>query len=334
MLFRRIQENLYFALMLLLTSSLELNSQEIYSNCSTCQCKPEEWKIYGDWLYWRVRECDLDYGIVAIDSVAMGKIRTVNPNYDSGFRLGAVKQCNNWNYNIDYTRYNTNASNQLNVSGIDNASIIALRSLLSNISIAQSSWKLCYDKIDLTTGYIFAKDCCYEANLFGGLTFAFIEKEVKSLYISPDEGAGQTSNMVKQKNDMNGYGMCLGISGNYNLYNCLHLIGLCSTDILVAQFDRRFFSSAVIDGEQAQTTLLADFYGNCWKLINVLNLLVGIQYDIPECYPNLTASLSLGYEFHHWWNVPGYLTQSSTGLDQYNENIGFDGLFLRGTIKF
>ncbi|GAB4230602.1 MAG: hypothetical protein Tsb0021_08740 [Chlamydiales bacterium] len=313
--------------------------------CDSYECCDEclNWTVYGDWLYWRARRCQLDYALPFDGSNAIGRVSEVCPKYDNGFRIGVeTKLCDAY-FGIEYTRYKTDATSTLSNpnGGIAGTQLIDAYTQLSqgSIQLARGDWDLCLDQVDLRMGYQIASECDYEAKVFGGFKFAYIDQDFNSFYsanINP-QSEGNNLEYIKQQVKMDGYGLELGMCGSYNLCRCLNFIGLFSYDILAADFDRHYIYETMNVDEGA--VLRANLRDSCWKLVSVINLAVGLRYDYQNLFcRDVDLSLSLGYEFHHWINYLGFMEhQNESGevtVDRYSDNLGLDGLFLRASLSF
>ncbi|MGA8165574.1 MAG: hypothetical protein WB791_11260, partial [Waddliaceae bacterium] len=86
-----------------LSTSQIIGSQNTYSGCYSCEpynscttnccdtdcCSQEKYRGFVDYLYWQVCRGDL----------AIGEdyhIRYTNPDFESGFRIGAAYSCGCW----------------------------------------------------------------------------------------------------------------------------------------------------------------------------------------------------------------------------------------------
>ena len=66
--------------------------------------------VYADWIYWRAGKGDLDYAIPYDDPEADGKVKEICPGWDSGLRIGFVKDCDCWGFGADYLWYRNKKS--------------------------------------------------------------------------------------------------------------------------------------------------------------------------------------------------------------------------------
>lgn len=312
-----------------------------YSNdcCDDCYdpCCTSGFTVYGDWLYWSPRKCTLDYALPYDGSNAIGKVHSVCPSYDNGYRIGLSKTCDCWTYGINYTHYHsderssvTDATNG-DLAGtriIDNYTVLSQGS----IQFAKAKWDLDYDVISLYAGYNTTFNCV-DTVIFGGFKFAFIDQKLDTLYTATLSPGSQDA--IYQKNCLDAYGLTIGLTPSYNLCGCLNAFGTFSYDILAGNFDRTFDYRTSTNGG---TTVLerARLKESCWNLLSVFNLSFGLRYDWMTCDKNFF--LALGYEFHHWVNGFGFLEhQNESGeitLDRYHDSLGFDGLFLRAGVSF
>lgn len=323
-----------------------------YENCNSCcdSCL-DDWSIYADYLYWRARRCDLDYAVDYTNAVFAqfsDSIHAVEPCYDNGVRVGVRKECGKSFYLVDYTYYNTSESNS--VSNADG--FLAGTRHIGNfdgltqgdILFAKGKWDLDYNVVSVLGGY-HLNNCnrCFTSYFAGGFKYASIDQELRYEYRGPVNqisGAASTGN-GKQSIDMNAYGVNLGLGAALNFCGCFSFFGDFSFDVLVGDYTRKL-NYVTLDGS-GQTPLVggvAELKDECWELVGVANLTLGLgyTYEFDCCCWCGDLNFAIGYEFHEWLNQPGFIDLESDG-DQINPNretqrLGLDGLFVRVGLGF
>lgn len=321
------------------------NCNDYYDNScgfSICDCDPcNEWSIYSDWIFWRTRRCDLDYAFPSSGSTNFkGKVKSVDPCYESGFRVGLLKECGDVDFGLHYTYFSVSESDTTK----DTENGFLARTRIGNpfattfnafIEFTKGDYDLNFNLFDLEAGYHTELTECLHGRLFGGLRFAFIDQDFDVLYAQEadkTDGDGAPVDIVKHRWDMDAYGLYFGGKTTYSLNDCFSLFGSFSTGVLVAEFDRKFTFKTTNGSSPFEEKI--NLKDDCWKVVSNLDLALGIQYQLCN-FCCTEWAISLGYEFHHWINTPGLLTYISgdtsdeSHLDHNNEDLGFDGFFLR-----
>ncbi|MCH9625174.1 MAG: hypothetical protein S4CHLAM123_03440 [Chlamydiales bacterium] len=340
--------------------SVKVTGNEYYSNCyQDCDCFCSGWGIYADYLYWSPRRCQLDYAThenitgFSLDGLE-GELFSVMPCYDSGYRVGIYKECDCFFFDAYYTSFSNTESASVfsadeNLAGTRYASVIGgLVNPATGLISASAKWELEYDVVDVLAGYKLNSCGCFESYVFGGFKYASIGQELKTEYeadqvvIATEEFNPTIYNVirVKQKADMDAYGVALGLGAKYTLCGCFDFFGRFSYDVLVGNFDRRFIQSTA--PPTTVFTQVINLDDNCWLPVNVVNLAFGLayNYDFCGCWIN-TIGFSVGYEFHHWLRMLDFIDlgaltalPSPVILDRHLQNFGLDGLTVRLAIGF
>ena len=314
--------------------SFEARGDGYYSNdCYSEYCNPcKDWVVYGDWLYWRARRCDLDYAVIEFDGdLGMEGPFTVEPSYDHGFCAGIQKYCGDLFFDIFYTYFRTSATSSITGSS-DDFTILSTRCApFESVDAIKAKWCLDYDIVDVLIGYQLCNTNCFQSYYFGGFKCAFIDQKFKNYYIIPNQ-----LQTLTQQVDMNAYGIDLGVGGSYNICNYLDFFVRTSYDVLLGNFSRR--SVCVVEPSDIDS----NYKDECWKMVSVFNLSFGLGYDclFPYCFCS-NLGFKIGYEFHQWIGQPGFLdfipggdgTRTVT-LSRRIQSLGFDGLFVRLSLGF
>ncbi|MCH9625178.1 MAG: hypothetical protein S4CHLAM123_03480 [Chlamydiales bacterium] len=293
------------------------------------------WSIYGDWLYWRVRNCGLDYALPgpvnqSSASLNAGKVFAVEPSYDSGFRIGIAKECDCFYFDAFYTHYKNEESDKIATNnGLSATRVVGLTDAV--IPAATAKYEIDYNVVDIVGGYSSNPCYCFQTMFFGGFKYARIDQTYTALYFDPATPEDQPI-LVNQTNDMNAYGVDIGLGGEYAICNCLSAYGRLSYDILLGNFTRKM-------EQNASTAFAGDFVDlrdECWRALSVVNLAIGISSDYQFCCSCLDSlTLALGYEFHKWIDMPNfYAFGSADRVDRTPAGFGIDGVTIRLALKF
>lgn len=232
------------------------------NSCSLCDIDfcDVEYSVYADFLYWKVSKGDLNMG------QDDGKEEYFNPDYDCGYRLGAVARYNNWDLGVRYTSYWTDDKKSKGSSG-------------------DAKFDFDYDVVDIELGYSCCLDCANATiRPFAGAKLAWIDDD----FDKSDKDGSDT------KIDFRGYGLYLGASGRWDLCSfdvCdrsipIALVGRASTGILDAEFDQDVEDGGGDRKEECLFVPVHDAY---------------LALDLTFCdLCGIDANLQLGYEVQYW----------------------------------
>lgn len=313
-------------------------------DCDMC----DGWSLSGQWLFWNVRACDLDYAFDYDGTSAEGKIHHVCPEFDHGFRIRFDKTCNDLALGVNYTYYRADAKGVV----MDAAGDVAGTHILEeyndvahgSINYASGNYKLDYDVIDLTAHHKVELTKCIDAYFGGGVKIAFVDQAFHALYsdnVDPANG-GAAVDLMKTTVETDAYGIDLGMGGMYKYSEGLSLKGCMGVDLLFANSDRHYTYQSGATGTAGLSGYDVDLKDDCWSTVTVLNVSLGLVYDICDFFDCVDTSISAGYEFHNWMGCTGFLfhhsddatVNGSKGFDRGSSSLGYDGLNLGLNFKF
>lgn len=321
------------------------NSRCAYPTSNPCYtddcCEDIGFEIYGDYLYWAARKCDLDYALPYDGTFTIGEVYQVNPSWDSGFRVGLTKDCCPFMFGATYTWYHPVANSSVVNADGDLAGTFMIDAITvvnqADIQLARADWNLTYNTLDLLVGYQFCTTPCFNAAILAGFRAAFINQHFNVLYSDEQDLTSPTADadLINMSNRLNGYGLDVGLNASYALSRCIEVFGTASIDVLAGHFDRRFIYTVIEDGGTIENVGI-DLTDSCIRSVGVCNIKLGLTYIARIC--NFDTSLSIGYEFHNWFNVSNFLiNQNESGqitIDDALDCYGFDGLFVRLGLSF
>jgi len=314
--------------------------------CDWCDWE-NGWTVQADWLYWKVRRCDLDYAIKgAYDASANldGTIRCVDPSRDGGFRVAMFKDCGDcWRFGFRYTSFETDEHASLHTASASSNFVPTrltgetLEDFGSELLSADAVYKFNLDIVDVESSYVYRFDCS-DATLrpFTGLRFAFIDQDLNTKY----DNDKTNSNWVNKVDaydvlTMDAYGLMFGLEGEWDDVWCgVGLYGRCASCLSVAEFEA---SHLEINVTLPSPTRQIDTKKRQYLVVPSWDMAVGLEYEL--C-PFLCASwdVKLGYEIHSWCNLPDFLNFPSGSREGINtrtkSDLSYEGLFLRLTGTF
>jgi len=329
------------------------NQGNCQTGCNPCQtnfncCLPcVDFTLYGDWLYWKVRRCELDYvfpcsGVL----VAEGKSHSTNPCYDSGFRVGARAQICNWDFGARYTYYHTDdeariidPDGNIQPSRLHPAGNAQIGK--NELKFADSTYDFDYDVVDIEFGRTIDTCYCDHLRFFGGVKLAYIDQKLFSCYSAdPEYKKGQPttaeSAAIWEKTNVDAYGLYAGGEGHWNLCGCFGAFGRIGGGALYGDFNR-----SVLEKRTDDDTVIVNTKDCCAKLITNFEIGAGLEFVFNTCFCG-DWGIQVGYEFHHWGNMLDFIQFSGNDdtaeypatTDRHSEDIGLDGVFVRLSASF
>lgn len=334
---------IFFCLALISTNTIQAGLCEFCSEwCDPCS----GWEFNIDWLYWNVRRSNLDFAVDGHtgNDFPDGKMKCVDIDYDHGFRIGALKECDEFDVGLHYAHFKTE-ENRRSFERIGD--IVPTRMHPGNstglgdvntLDYARANYKASIDSVELALGKkieidegTFIRPAC-------GFSYASICQAMHTVYQEDDQGV--TGVRIKQKLDMGAYGLFVGSGASFGFCECYSIFGHFSGGVYVGDFDASY-SEYQFDGPRLGHGEKGDRLVHATKcqtlVVGSYELSLGIAYDLCE-FMCMDWKLSAGYEFHEWCGLPGFIhfTDDSTrgALTRNGSTFGWDGLFLRGSATF
>lgn len=301
--------------------------------CGKTCCGPC-WQFFGDYLYLRPRNAGVEYAVPINGPISAGQIpiqegRTaaVNPQFDSGFRVGvgtAFDQCSM--ISATYTRYENRVHDNISTDAP-----LVIRSMVMHPSSldAEADWlaasarqDISFEMADLDFRRIFYENDCASLSYLVGIRYANLEQRFRSQFESII-----TENVDTDVN-FDGAGLRLGLEGERrSCFHNLFLYGKGYASLLGGEFRGTYLQSSINDPVVAQTD---------WseaRLVSILECEVGLGWASPGGHFRASA----GYLISGWLNVVksgDFITavqaNNYRGVDRVDGNgLAFDGLVTR-----
>ncbi len=346
--------------------------------CDPCDSFCDGWSVYGDWLFWKVRRSGLDYTIEGdnfesprheYDSntyVPFGKMHCVDPEYQSGYRIGFAKNFCELDVGVRYTHFkadhtNSKYSEDYSLDGtrqhpLDDEAYTSSwgSSSINDFDYAESGYSLKLDQIDVEAGK--AWDTCEGLRVrpFVGFRYARIDQHMNTFYDIED---GLT---VSEFLDIKAYGFYLGAGVRYTFCECFGLHACLSGGLYIASTSGHhnegsgFFgngSSSSSDSSSGSGSGSGDNVGSVPEadsdihvsrcdsdiLVGSCDAAFGVSYELHNCFCG-NWMFAAGYEFHNWSGMPDFLNFTDDGSfgnhSRNHSNLGYDGLYVRVKMEF
>lgn len=291
------------------------------------QCKGI--KIYGELLYWKVVQDQMQYAAVLpggiqhiIQAFQRGgdhpvqlseKLSIVDPSFKfkPGFRIGLGYEvpCSNWDFQLAWTRIHEKTSSS--VSNKENG-VIPLTLPIASIfgfvnrdpsqfafgSEAKSHWNFEFDTLDLQVGRTCSCLNCLDFRSYLGVKAASIRQNQHIEYLGFSVNKGPVNLRNTRKNNFYGVGPSFGFDASWGF--CPHWnlsSGICGA-LLCGKFDVHEHPSATLDPNFIKLDLKNSKKG---RLRPTVDATIGIDWDACVC-DRFQIKVGVAYEVQYWWN--------------------------------
>lgn len=291
------------------------------------------WAVYGDYLYMKARQTELDYAIPYAALSSIGDVASVEPDFESGFRVGAKGQKDAVGFDIAYTSLSSSGNDSVSdpVNGdiagtliIDNLTAVAQ----GNIESATARYDVESRAFDANATHDLVKNRRLNVKALGGVKVASIEEEFDVRY---DELGSNDFVTVRQTTDMDAFGVNLGLTGGFQLFPGVTLTGTAIYSPMIADVDQAFIYANNTTNPQINLT------DNTSRLVSMLDLRVGADVQVYNS-PTTQVLVNLGYEFQSLFNYPGLLKHTNESgeitMDHNDSTLTFDGFRGGVTIRW
>lgn len=316
------------------------NECEDYCEVEPCMIPVGNFQIYGDYLYWKVSQDQMQYAAVLPGGIQQiiqdfqtqessvrvsEKLKIIDPKFDfqSGFRigLGYIFPCSNWDVQLAWTSIHEKTHSQ--VSNRDQG-IIPLAMPVSSIfgfinrdpalfgfgSKAKSNWHFEFDVIDLEIG----RNCACSDQLvlrpYVGLKMASIRQKQHIDYFGFSVDGTSIGLANKKKNDFQGIGPSFGVDFGWGFCSNWSLSGSLSGALLCGKLDVKERPVADV-GPNSITFELKNSKKNRVRSVVAANL--GIDWATCICN-KVGALIGVYYEAQYWPNQWNCLSSVASGL--------------------
>lgn len=305
---------------------------QYFDDCNSC-CEDNSggFKVYADYLYWKVVQDQIPYaGILEggvehiFDIIEEGPPLTISEvakvvdqsfKFDSGFRVGLGYEfpCSGWDLNLEWSSlHEKNSSRTVYAESIiPTAAPATIVFGFINLNPSQfhfadeatSHWKFEYDVVDLTFGSNYTLASCFKVHPYIGLKFARIDQTQTIQYFGFELNEIPVDILNHKKNHFRGIGPSFGIDTAWNLFSGLNLCGSVSGALLCGKFDSNEHPFVTFTTEDLTTnevdTLLHSSKKN--RIRPYVDGKIGFDYSTCFC-DNFHLNLGIFYEMQYWWN--------------------------------
>lgn len=328
-----------------------------------CTEKHAMFDVFGEYLYWQVKEDQLNYaadiegGIGSITDFfddlvppasfnPVARIKEADSRWHSGWRVGAgfFLECSTWDVQAFWTHLHDNTRTSISDP---QGGIFPLELPLSSLigilggttptlfTGASNNWNFKFDTADLQVGKSFFVKKTASFRPFIGLKGARIYQHLNTSYtgltvdIGPDDvpdivGLGLGS---KKKNNFLAGGPSFGVNSGWQFAKGWTISNDFSFAFLYGRFKTALHSLVEIPSILDATVTVED---NKHRLRPMVEGRIGI--DWKECFGDyFLLNIGAGYEVQYWWNQ--WQAPSSVSLSLLNASSSPQGdLMLQGLV--
>lgn len=272
---------------------------------------PHNQSTFGfiDLLYWQVRESGADnWGQLATEHGSTTQYTVLDAPFDwnTGIRIGLGHEFNQGSYDVslEYTHYQTNASNQASgtvISSFD-GNYFANNTDGAALDIPYSSanirYQFFFDTLDLKLGQHYQLDSVLIFHPFLGLKVATINQKIYSNWYNPIPATDFTTATENLKNNFTGIGPSIGIDSNWLLYGgtrqSFYLVGNLNAGLL---YGHTTLSDIYANNKPVTITVHNDSINGASPMLGGL---LGLEWNSQLAKSDI--SIRLGYEAQIWFN--------------------------------
>lgn len=281
--------------------------------CGDVCYRPPGFVGYAEGLHWRTNRRGLDYAAF-LDPVWLTPTELHSPQYgwDTGLRAGlGYRFASGWDVTWNYTYFSTETSASITSEDSPGQVLIATRSQLdlgSTESVfAANSLKL--NLHDLEIGRSFELNPSTALRVFGGFRWGMIDQAAEHNFEYLDLSQQTVDGSIAERNDMNAYGIRMGVQANWISHSRLSLFGRLAGSVLVGDFtvyqhEHNSVYGTILDFPRTQT-----------EAVPVLECAAGLAWRSGG------FEVQGGYEMSTWFNM--------AEIDRSSHDLVFDGLFFR-----
>jgi hypothetical protein len=289
--------------------------------------------LFGDYLYWIAQEDSLYYAQAGVGSGSSefdGHLKKVEPQWDSGLRIGAGVNFPKEGYDLlfTWTWFSTDASSKKEGSLL---SLWAHPDAPSTTTshFAKGKWDLDIQLFDLEWGRSSWFGGNFSLRPFFGVRALFLQQNLKNFYAY--DTIPTVIGKMHSASDFQGGGMRAGADVRFAFTHGFSLYGLASGSLLYGRFDADFRLT------EAQLAIGSgkDHFN---KGISSLQLALGLAWDTHFASDRLHIEFHVGWEQNGWFSINQmnhFMQQMGSGVYfQENSNLSLQGLVVGGRFDF
>jgi hypothetical protein len=303
---------------------------------------------HGEFLYWTVRESNLDYALRMngpawgpTESFAQGSYKTTKFNWTPGLRvaLSYYNAPKYWELKTEYTWLNPHGSDTAYKPNEDDEFLVGTwpQIFTDPMRKARSNIHFNYNAADLQATRVFHPNPHFRFRLIGGIAGTWMKQDWNIKYF--DTMHNQTR--IKNKWDYWGAGVRGGISMDWYLdFASMYLTGKATTAVLLGRYHNHSLQTTTFspNGKHNPSIPLRNAYYEDTRVAYNVQVLLGPSWQ--KNTHKYRFEVFAGYEINAWFNVQEVFRSTANSPSLAKEtlintgSLSLDGLTARVTIDF
>lgn len=321
------------------------------------------WFLEGQALLWHARSAGTDWVLVLDQGTfpQQGYLKSLDFGWDWGFRfiLGKFFSHDNWDMQLNYTRFHTNDHAKINVdfqtapgTGGQEGSQGPF-----GTSLGTFQYKLTYDAVDLDLGKAFFTSSRLNLHPHAGIKTMWMNQKgylSSANFINALETflpvAGNVNTKVLDQAKFWGIGPKAGVDVDWFFTKQLRLRSAVEGSLQWSYF--QVVQEELINVEpqgSPQTSTTTRLKGNMHRFVPTARMIMGLAYGDTVNNGKNYFEVGIDYEVNYFWRanqelnqedtVPANLTLSNTQsvrllFDRISDDVGFQGVTFRARFEF
>ena len=291
------------------------------------------WDIFADFLYLRARNAEVAYGVPVVAALAnlpdvqRGPVGVVDQQYNPGFRAGIGFSLDDEScIRVAYTQYDAAETDAIETNAP--LGIVALTIHPSTQSAntlflnASATNHIAFEFIDVDFRRTWRNGTSWALDWVAGARYGRLEQDFTATY------RNLVTDEVRTNLAFDGGGIRLGLEGECWNSHGFSFYGKGAASFLAGEFRGDYFH-----GNTPEPTILTTNW-EAGRIVSILDVDMGVAWTSAGGHWRVTA----GYLFSGWFNTVNsqwFIDRvRNNNFNELSEGLGFDGLAVRGELRF
>lgn len=273
------------------------------------------WYLYADALYWHADEGDQDWAFkdntlkttsAGEGNINSGPLKSLRFKWDWAFRvgLGINMSHDNWDGNLQYTRFTTENSNRTGV--IEGQELGQSTTGLVNLfTSGKLNWNIQYSIFNAEIGRSFFVSKKISLRPHGGLIGGWIDQKIHGKYFHGTLNSDliNATTFERVQNDFWGIGAIGGLNSTWRIgtvhKNIFNLLGDFAGALMYGHFD--LSHRTTIQGPSGPLPKIVDRDLDRSLAVPMIQAMLGISWNRSFNSDQCFVGVKIGYEFQFWF---------------------------------
>jgi len=313
--------------------------------------------VYADWLFFKVSGDELD-----VLSVSQGVSNTPNeprvtvdnwsridvcPNYDSGYRVGLIKDMRCASIFGEWTSYSTDKRTSFHFDGPSSSSEpFAFTSDFINTNTTahksfdfESDFRFSYNRLDVGSKKKIINTCDFSLSPTVAFTYLHTREDLSadatSFFVDPEPGNTSQINTFDGKTKYDGFGATVGCNCLWQFIKCFALYVDASASLTYGcndvQYSFNRFNDQFVPFDNTY-----NFSYDKWKSLYINTFKIGLRSETEICNQYHVYGM-IGWEYVVFYDQTNWMVKQTMNFPESfkpSGNLYLQGLVLRGGINF